>query len=52
MKKQRTVDTSFKPNDMDKVMEIEKPNEFNLLKEVISEVWIVKKRDWFIYLDF
>ena len=32
------MDTSFKPNNMGELMDIEKLNEFNLLKEEVEEV--------------
>ena len=34
------MDASFKPNNLDQAVEIEKFNEFNLLKEGIQEVWL------------
>ena len=40
MIKQKIVDASFKPNNLDQAVEIEKFNEFNLLKEGIQEVWL------------
>ena len=38
LKKQKIADTCFKPNNMDKVVDIEKLNEFNLLKEDVAKV--------------
>ena len=32
------MDTSFEPNNMGEVMDIEKLNEFNLLEEDVKEV--------------
>lgn len=42
VKKQKTADTSFKPNSMDRAMDIEKLNE---LQSWLTKVWIVKKGD-------
>ena len=44
MKKQEIADTSFKSNNMDKVMEIQKLNEFNLLKDEVAEVGLQSQR--------
>ena len=39
MKKEKIADTSFKPNNMNQVMNIEKlNNELNLLKEDVEEI--------------
>ena len=52
------MDTSFRPNNMDAVMNVERLNEFNLLNEGLrqlgnkAKVWIVKKGDWYIQLNF
>ena len=52
------MDTSFAPNNMRVVVDIEKLNEFNFLKEILrklgnrAKVWIVKKGDWCIHLNF
>ena len=52
------MDTIFKPNNMGTVMDIEKLNEFNLLNRTLrklsnkAKVWIVKKGDWYIQLNF
>ena len=54
VKKLKTADTSFKPNNMDQVMDIEKLDEFHLLIKTLrklgnkAKVWIVKKGDWYI----
>ena len=44
MIKQKIVDASFKPNNLDQVVEIEKFNEFDLLKEGVQEVWLQSQR--------
>ena len=44
MIKQKIVDASFKPNNLDQVVEIEKFNEFDLLKESVQEVWLQSQR--------
>ena len=44
MKKQEIAYTSFKSNNMDKVMEIQKLNEFNLLKDEVAEVGLQSQR--------
>ena len=52
------MDTSFKPNNMAVVVDIEKLNELNFLKEILrklgtrAKVWIVKRGDWYINLNF
>ena len=38
------MDASFKPNNLDQVVEIEKFNEFDLLKESVQEVWLQSQR--------
>ena len=44
MIKQKIADASFKPNNLDQVVEIEKFNEFDLLKEGVQEVWLQSQR--------
>ena len=58
VKKLIIVDISFKPNNMDKVMDIEKLNEFNLFKEDVAEVGLQnqsldgEKRRLIYYIEF
>ena len=53
-----TIDTNLKPNNMGALMNIEKLNEFNFLKEDVDKlgeraiVRIVKKGDLYIQLNF
>ena len=50
------MDASFKPNNLDQVVEIKKFNEFSLLKEGVQEVrlqsqWLDSQKNRMVHLN-